>query len=70
MARRCVRDLPHVFDPVSGWCMHGCGWRDDGRSQYRPTPPDAIDVPDITEARRQPQPAPPALSPNPEGDPE
>lgn len=21
----------HDFDPVSGWCSHGCGHRDDGR---------------------------------------
>lgn len=21
----------HDFDPVSGWCAHGCGVRDDGR---------------------------------------
>lgn len=34
---RCVlwRDprAPHSFDPVSGWCRHGCGTRDDGRHQ-------------------------------------
>lgn len=22
---------PHMFSPVSGWCVHGCGVRDDGR---------------------------------------
>jgi len=21
----------HDFDPVSGWCVHGCGNRQDGR---------------------------------------
>lgn len=21
----------HTFDEVSGWCIHGCGQRDDGR---------------------------------------
>lgn len=21
----------HTFDPVSGWCVHGCGHREDGR---------------------------------------
>lgn len=26
-------DAPHSFDPVSGWCRHGCGLRDDGRHQ-------------------------------------
>ena len=24
-------DLGHDFDAVSGWCVHGCGVRDDGR---------------------------------------
>lgn len=23
--------LGHRFDPESGWCIHGCGVRDDGR---------------------------------------
>lgn len=22
--------LGHTFDPDSGWCVHGCGVRDDG----------------------------------------
>jgi len=51
----CVRDLPHEFDPVSGWCLHGCGWREDGRSAYRPRPQrhvgELIDI--ITELRRR-----------------
>lgn len=50
----CVRELRHDFDPVSGWCANGCGWRDDGRSAYReprrPIPSESI--PDITEPRR------------------
>jgi hypothetical protein len=24
-------DAPHDFDAESGWCIHGCGHRDDGR---------------------------------------
>lgn len=24
-------DAPHSFDPVSGWCRHGCGAREDGK---------------------------------------
>lgn len=24
---------PHQFDPVSGWCLNGCGLREDGRHQ-------------------------------------
>lgn len=35
MPGKCVRDLEHDFDPVSGWCLGGCGWREDGKSQYR-----------------------------------
>lgn len=23
-------EAAHTFDPVSGWCWHGCGIRDDG----------------------------------------
>lgn len=23
--------IGHTFDPISGWCIHGCGVRDDGR---------------------------------------
>lgn len=26
--RKCQ---PHDFSPISGWCEHGCGNRDDGR---------------------------------------
>lgn len=53
MARpgKCRRNLEHDFDPISGWCLGGCGWRDDGRSQYR-RPRHDIDVPDVTEPRR------------------
>lgn len=49
----CVRDLRHEWDPASGWCLHGCGWREDGRSAYRPQRRrhTADDV-DITEPRR------------------
>jgi len=24
-------DAEHEFDPVSGWCLYGCGLRQDGR---------------------------------------
>ncbi|MGK9146656.1 hypothetical protein KXS11_03390 [Plantibacter flavus] len=24
-------DAPHDFDPDSGWCIHGCGHKSDGR---------------------------------------
>lgn len=50
----CVRGLRHDFDPVSGWCANGCGWRDDGRSAYHQPPPPQppASVPDITQPRR------------------
>lgn len=46
--------LGHDFDPGSGWCIHGCGVRDDGlviatRTARTIAPPDVIDV---TEPRR------------------
>lgn len=54
----CVRDLLHEFDPVSGWCLNGCGWREDGRSAYRSRPLRAtarrLEYADITEPRRSP----------------
>lgn len=32
MANGCRIDKPgHDYDPVSGWCLHNCGHRDDGR---------------------------------------
>lgn len=31
----CVRDLPHKWNPVSGWCDRGCGWRDDGHNERK-----------------------------------
>lgn len=49
----CVRDLRHEFDVVSGWCLHGCGWREDGQSAHQnPHPRHASneDI-DITEPR-------------------
>ena len=50
MPSTCTRGLAHDFNPVSGWCLGGCGWRNDGRSQYaRPRP--VLDVPDRTEPR-------------------
>jgi hypothetical protein len=30
-ARECRPGKRHRYDPVSGWCVHGCGNRDDGR---------------------------------------
>ena len=32
---RTTKGLSHTFDPVSGWCKHGCGNRDDGRITTR-----------------------------------
>jgi len=52
MTGGCVRDLAHKFDDTSGWCVHGCGWRQDGRSQYwlrNPIP----HMTDFTEPRRR-----------------
>lgn len=51
MPAHCRRALPHDFDPISGWCLGGCGWRDDGQSQFGRRPR-RIDVPDITAPRR------------------
>lgn len=36
LATQCARHRietgrSHTFDPVSGWCQHGCGVREDGR---------------------------------------
>lgn len=32
MANGCRTDKPgHHYDPISGWCLHNCGHRDDGR---------------------------------------
>jgi len=28
-------DARHEFDPLSGWCIYGCGTRDDNRITYR-----------------------------------
>ncbi|MEF3405799.1 hypothetical protein [Agromyces sp. CCNWLW203] len=28
----CMPDKRHQFLPDSGWCIHGCGNRDDGRT--------------------------------------
>lgn len=50
MTGLCVRDLDHHFDPASGWCVNGCGWREDGLSQYR-LPRTITHVPDRTEPR-------------------
>lgn len=52
MPQQCRRGLEHDFDPVSGWCLGGCGWRDDGRSQYRVPRRQMDDVPDITQPLR------------------
>jgi hypothetical protein len=30
-ARECRPGKRHRYDPVSGWCVHGCGNRNDGR---------------------------------------
>lgn len=53
-AGNCVRGLAHRFDPVSGWCDNGCGWREDGQSAYRGPrrPVDPREVPDVTQPRR------------------
>lgn len=49
----CVRDLEHKFDATSGWCLNGCGWRDDGRSQYWLRTPTSH-LADFTGPRRTP----------------
>jgi hypothetical protein len=54
----CIRGS-HRFSPLSGWCDHGCGWRDDGQSSYLPhtiTPTPLAEVIDITEPRRNQHP--------------
>lgn len=48
----CVREMRHRWDAGSGWCVNGCGWRDDGQSSYRPYMPMRADHVDITEPRR------------------
>lgn len=49
----CSRAQAHSFDPTSGWCTHGCGWRDDGAHEGQlPHPRQRIDPVDITEPRR------------------
>jgi len=30
-AARIGKQLSHSFDPLSGWCLFGCGNREDGR---------------------------------------
>lgn len=35
----CIADNAHRWDTDSGWCLNGCGWRDDGKSAYRRTVP-------------------------------
>lgn len=30
-ARDCIRGRHHIFHADSGWCIRGCGNRDDGR---------------------------------------
>lgn len=50
----CIRGLSHRWGPSSGWCLNGCGWRDDGKSQYRGVPdgtPEPVEMVDITEPR-------------------
>jgi hypothetical protein len=32
---RLSKGLSHSFDPVSGWCLFGCGNREDGRITTR-----------------------------------
>jgi hypothetical protein len=47
----------HRFDPASGWCIHRCGWRDDGARAGRSAPPEAAPpqpVIDFTEPRHSP----------------
>lgn len=44
----------HTFDPVSGWCARGCGWRDDGATSYPAHPLPPLELVDITEPRRHP----------------
>lgn len=32
---RVAKALSHVYHPISGWCIYGCGNRDDGRITTR-----------------------------------
>lgn len=34
-ARDCIQGKTHRFDPTSGYCIHGCGNRDDGHVTTR-----------------------------------
>lgn len=65
--RTCtLHHATHAFDEVSGWCVHGCGLRDDGlvivahgtatrrtaTARLRRDPSThSVHVPDITEPR-------------------
>lgn len=56
-------DAPHDFDPDSGWCIHGCGHKADGRvinmttgrtiraarTNYQPPAPPAPPAPEHTQ---------------------
>jgi hypothetical protein len=45
----CVRNEQHRFAAASGWCLNGCGWRDDGKSAlHARTAPFAELVRDVT----------------------
>ena len=32
---RITKGLTHSYDRISGWCLHGCGNREDGRITTR-----------------------------------
>lgn len=47
----CTRPTGHRFDPTSGWCTNGCGWRSDGHSAYHPHTRPPLAYVDITQPR-------------------
>lgn len=47
----CTRDR-HRFGISSGWCLNGCGWRDDGQSAINYRMPSETDPRDFTEPLR------------------
>lgn len=44
IASPCVRGLAHRCDSLSGWCVHGCGYRNDLPSQAAPTTTAVLDI--------------------------
>lgn len=57
----CTRNHSHAFDPVSGWCTNGCGWRQDGAHTWPARRLPSPEHVDFTEPRR-PAPEGPSLA--------